>query len=226
MGDMPPFTVADLVVVGVLLLSAILAFARGFVHEVLSMAAWAGAALAVIFGLPYVRPLAREFISLPLLADVAAGGVLFLITLLILSLLTRSISRRVQDSALNAVDRSLGFLFGLARGALLVCLAYIPLAWMMAPSQQPEWLAHARSRPLVERGAAMLQALVDESRPVAVPVQDRGSERIRKALETERMVRDIMSPDPKAPQQEGKPQQQGYGTGERRDLERLIDSER
>jgi len=225
MGDVP-FTIADLIVVGVLLLSAILAFARGFVHEVLSMGAWIGAAVAVIFGLPYARPLAREFISLPLLADVAAGGVLFLVALLALSLLTRSISRRVQDSALNAVDRSLGFLFGLARGALLVCIAYIPLAWLMTPGEQPSWLADARSKPLVERGAFVLQALVDPAKPSSTQVKDATTERARKALETERMVRDIMSPDPKAPQPEGKPQQQGYGTGERRDLERLIDSER
>jgi membrane protein required for colicin V production len=221
-----PFTIADLVVIGVLLLSGILAFARGFVHEVLSLGAWIGAALAAILGLPYVRPLAREFISLPLLADVAGGGVLFLVALLVLSLLTRAISRRVQDSALNAVDRSLGFLFGLARGALLVCLAYIPLNWLMTPGEQPAWLVEARSRPLIARGADMLQSLVEPERPVTRQARDPASERARKALETERMVRDIMSPDPKAPRPEGQPQQQGYGIGERRDLERLIDSER
>ena len=146
-----PFTVTDLAIVGVLLISAVLAFARGFVHEVLSMAAWLGAAVAVIFALPYARPIAREFISLPLLADVAAGGVIFIVALLALSLLTRAVSRRVQDSALNAVDRSLGFLFGLLRGAALVCLAYIPVNWLLAPSEQPEWIRDARSRPLVEQ---------------------------------------------------------------------------
>ena len=78
-----PFTIADLAIVGILLVSAVLAFARGFVHEVLSMAAWIGAAFAVVFGLPYARPIARQFISLPLLADVAAGGVIFIVALLI-----------------------------------------------------------------------------------------------------------------------------------------------
>ncbi|MGE5441981.1 MAG: CvpA family protein [Bacteroidota bacterium] len=221
-----PFTVADLAIVGVLLVSAVLAFARGFVHEVLSMTAWVGAALAVVFGLPYARPIAHRFISLPLLADVAAGGVIFIVTLLILSLLTRAVSRQVQGSALNAVDRSLGFLFGLLRGAVLVCLAYIPVAWLMAPAEQPAWMRDARARPLVEQGAAMIQSLFDAHRPPAEQALDPSRERARKALETERMVRDMMTPDPKSPQSGGKSPPQGYSEGERRDLERLIDSDR
>ena len=159
----------------------------------------------MVFGLPYARPFARELISLPLLADVAAGGVIFIVALLILSLITRAVSRRVQDSALNAVDRSLGFLFGLFRGALLVCLAYIPLAWLMSPGEQPAWLRDARTRPLVEQGAGMIQALFDRQQPPAKQASDPVRERARKALETERMVRDMMTPDPKTPPSGGKP---------------------
>lgn len=221
-----PFTVGDLAVIVILLVSAVLAFARGFVHEVLSMVAWIGAAFAVIFGLPYARPLARDIISMPLLADVAAGGVIFIIALLVLSLLTRAISRRVQDSALNAVDRSLGFVFGLLRGALLVCLAYIPLAWLMSPGEQPAWLRDARTRPLIEQGADMIQAVFDGQQPAAKQAFDPVRERARKALETERMVRDMMTPEPKTPTSGAKPPNQGYTESERRDLERLIDSER
>jgi membrane protein required for colicin V production len=221
-----PFTLADLVVIGILLISAVLAFARGFVHEVLSMGAWVGAAFAVVFGLPYARPFAREVISLPLLADVAAGGVIFIVILLVLSLLTRALARQVQDSALNALDRSLGFLFGLLRGAVLVCLAYLPIAWLMGPGEQPAWLRDARTRPLVEQGAAMIQSLVEREKPATTQALDPSRERARKALETERMVRDIISPDPKSQQPGGKPPPQGYSSGERRDLERLIDSDR
>lgn len=220
-----PLTIADLAIIAVLMISAVLAFARGFVHELLSMLAWLGATVAVIFGLPYARPIAQHFISLPLLADAAAGGIIFVIALLVLSLLTRAVSHRVQGSALNAVDRSLGFLFGLLRGAVLVCLAYIPLAWLLAPSEQPEWIRDARARPLVEQGAAMIQSLFEWQAPPQRAL-DTSRERARKALETEQMVRDIMSPGPKTPQAPGQPQPKGYSEGERRDLERLIDSDR
>lgn len=221
-----PLTLADLAIIGILLISAVLAFARGFVHEVLSMAAWIGAAFAVIFGLPLVRPFARSVISLPLLADFAAGGVIFILTLLVLSLATRAIARQVQGSALNAVDRSLGFVFGLLRGAALVCLAYIPLAWLMSPGEQPAWIRDARALPLVERGAGIIQSVVDGKPTQSRLALDPTRERARKALETERMVRDIMTPDPKSPQLGEKPQPQGYSQGQRRDLERLIDGER
>jgi len=222
-----PFTVADLAVVGVLLVSAVLAFARGFVHEVLSMGAWIGAAAAVIFGLPYARPFAGQFIAMPLLADVAAGGVIFIAALLVLSLLTRALARRVQDSALNAVDRSLGFLFGILRGALLVCLAYIPIAWLMPAGEQPAWLRDARSRPMVEQGSTILRSTVESERAPLKQALDPDRERARKALETERMVRDMMAPDPKTPAPAGaKSPAHGYSDGERRDLERLIDSDR
>ncbi|MBK8174030.1 MAG: CvpA family protein [Rhodospirillales bacterium] len=224
--DNLPFTLADLAIIGILLVSAVLAFARGFVHEVLSMAAWVGAALAVVFGLPYARPIAREFITLPLLADVAAGGVLFIVALLLLSLLTRAAARTVQDSALNAVDRSLGFLFGLLRGALLVCLAYIPIAWLIAPAEQPDWMRNARARPLVERGANTLQSLIKSDPLPMTQASDPQRTRAIKALETERMVRDIITPDPKSPQNSGKQKPGGYSEGERRELERLIDSDR
>lgn len=218
-----PFTLADLAIIGVLLISGVLAFARGFVHEVLAMAAWVGAALAVVFGLEYARPIAHRFISLPLLADVAAGGTLFIVSLLVLSLLTRAVARRVQDSPLNAIDRSLGFVFGLARGALLVCLAYIPIVWLMPPAEQPAWMRDARAAPLVAQGADALRDFVAQEASTA-PEPDPRAERTRKALETERMARDIMTPNPKSPQTtaDGKPQ--GYSERERRELERLIDS--
>lgn len=222
-----PLTLADLGVVIILLISAVLAFARGFVHEVLGLAAWVGAALAVLFGLDHVRPLFRQFISLPLLADIAAGGTLFIVTLLVLSLLTRSISNRVQDSPLNAVDRSLGFLFGLVRGALLVCIAYIPVAWLLPPPEQPAWLKDARSYPLIERGADTLKTMIAARSPAAETQSlDPGQERARKALETERMVREIISPDPKSASQPSNSTAGSYGQRERRELERLLDSDR
>lgn len=130
-----PLTVADGAVLAVLVLSGLLAFARGFVQEVLSVAAWVGAIIAVVFVLPLVRPLAQQVIDQPLVADIAAGGAIFLVALIALSILTGMIARRVKSSQLNAVDRSLGFLFGVARGARdLPCLPRGQLAGAAAGS--------------------------------------------------------------------------------------------
>lgn len=218
-----PLTAADIGIVVVLLLSAVLAFARGFVHELLSVGAWIGAAAVVVFGLPFARPLARDLVAPPLLADTLSGAVLFIVSLVVFSMMTRGFSRRVRDSALNAIDRSLGAVFGLARGALIICLAYLPIEWLMPPAEQPPWLRDSRSMPLVEQGAGWIRSLVKEGTPAAV---DPLRERLQRNLESERMAREIMSPDPKAPAPVGDSQEKGYTEKERRQLERLLEGNR
>lgn len=221
MSDLP-VTIADGAVVIVLLLSALLAFARGFVNEVLSVGAWVGAIAAVVFVLPLTRPVARSLIEQPLFADIAAGAVIFIVALIALSLLTGHIGRAVRASTLNAVDRSLGVVFGLARGALIVCLGYIAIAWLIPPPEQPAWLRQAKSMPLVEAGADWLKSLV----PAGHGVQTRADpavDHLRKVLETERLAREIMSPEPKSPARPEPRNGAGYADRDRQDLERLLD---
>jgi membrane protein required for colicin V production len=224
--DSIPITLVDAALVLVLLLSALLAFARGFVHEVLSVGAWIGAIVAVIFALPYVRPIARQFIELPLLADVAAGGVVFVVAMVALSLVTRAIARRVRTSALNAVDRSLGFVFGLVRGALIVCLAYIAFDWLVVKQEQPAWVREAKSMPLVEKGSEWLKSLVNFEGRSRHATGEMVGERLRRTLETERMVRDMINPEPKSTAPIEDPARKGYTDRERRELERLLDGDR
>ena len=151
----------DLAVAAVLLVSALMAFARGFVREVLSVAAWVGAALITIYAFPYVQPFAESKISSKLTADVAGIAGSFLLSLIILSTISHRLSKNVRDSALSAIDRSLGFAFGVARGAILVSLAYMFAIWLWTdPSDQPVWLQGAKSRPALARGAQALMALV------------------------------------------------------------------
>jgi membrane protein required for colicin V production len=168
--DQLPFTLFDLAVVAVVLLSAVFAFSRGAVREVLAIGGWIGAALAVFYVFPHIRQPARELLvpllpdNLPreLLADAAAGAATFLVALLALSLLAHSAARQVQQSRLGPLDRSLGFLYGLLRGALVVCVAYLGLTWAFPPGRQPDWLREAQVRPLVHYGADWLKSVVPE----------------------------------------------------------------
>lgn len=224
MGSLP-FTILDLAILATVLISAIFAFGRGFVHEALSIAGWVGAAFAVIFGLPIAQPYARHFIQPPLLADVAAGVGIFVLAMIVLSIITRALASRVHGSSLNAVDRSLGFVFGLIRGAVLVCLAYIPVQWLVTPQDQPTWLRDARLLPLVEKGSTWLTGLVDHGRG-GTSATDATREQNRKMLETERIVRDMMSPDPKAPTGETDKAPKGYDERERREINRLLEGDR
>lgn len=151
----------DIVVIAIVLLSGLFAFARGFVKEALSVAAWIGAGFAALYGLPYATPLAERFLPNGEVAEAAAALVVFLVALIILSLLTSAIAGRVKDSSLSAIDRTLGLVFGLVRGLVVVCLVYIAFSWALpAKQQQPTWIAEARTLPLLQTGAERLRALV------------------------------------------------------------------
>ncbi len=240
--DALPVNAFDLVVIAVLLISAVIAFFRGFVHEVLAIAAWAGAALAALHGLPYVQPVAREHIPLTWAADAAAAAAIFLVVLLVLALITRSVSKRVQDSALGALDRSLGFVFGVARGAFVVAVGFIVVAWLWPePDERPGWIREARSLPLVEDGATLVRTLVPESlegeTQRAGAAAREAEDKARQALELKKTYDRLTQPTPSsapapgaapgpapapAPAPEREP---GYDTAPRQDLNRLIESQ-
>lgn len=147
-----PINIVDLIVIVVLLLSALLALFRGFVKEVLSIVGWVAALAATYFFFPVARDIARSYIDSRIFADIAAGAALFIPTLILCSLATHWISEQVRASAVSAVDRSLGFVFGLARGALIVIVAWWIVDRLMPPPTQPVWLLEARSRPLAVAG--------------------------------------------------------------------------
>jgi membrane protein required for colicin V production len=153
------FTFVDAIVVVVLLISAGLAFRRGFVHEVLAIGAWVGAVLAAFYGLPYLQPWFRAQIGTLWIADSLAGLSLFLGTLVILSLLTKAIANRVRKSALGSVDSSLGVLFGMLRGWVILCLVFMLVSWATGPGKPPVWLERAHSRPWLQRSATLMEQM-------------------------------------------------------------------
>ena len=161
--DVPIVNALDIGIAVLVLISAVLAYVRGLVHEVLSVAGWIGAIFATFYGFPFLQPYARQLITIDIVADFGAGIVIFVLSLVILSLMTRRISTKVKESPLNAVDRSLGFLFGLLRGALIVCIAYIGLGMFYPQDDRPQWISEARSMELIGPGAALLVALIPEN---------------------------------------------------------------
>jgi membrane protein required for colicin V production len=150
-------TWVDGVVLAVLLLSAALAYFRGLVREILSLGAWIGAAVAAIVAEPHTKPIAAQYVQPEWLAIAVAIGVVFLVVLVVLKILIAWIAGHVQRSMLGGVDRALGFVFGLARGAFIVVLAYIVGGLAMpAPERWPEPVRQSRSLPLASDGARWL----------------------------------------------------------------------
>jgi membrane protein required for colicin V production len=144
----------DIIVISVVALSALIAFLRGFVREVLTIGSWIGASLITLYGFPLAQPKFEHWISSKLAADIACGIALFLASLIVFSIISHMIARFVRGSAMTAVDRSLGLLFGLVRGAILVSLAY-----MLIFALDPNILRGARTTPMMARGAEILRDL-------------------------------------------------------------------
>ncbi|MEM9011784.1 MAG: CvpA family protein [Pseudomonadota bacterium] len=125
-------TIVDGVALLVVAISALLAYSRGLVREVLSIAGWLLAAVAAFYFAPQVKPLIEEVPGLRdligsscQLGMLAAFAVVLAASLILISLFTPLFSDAVQRSALGALDQGLGFLFGAARGVLLVAIALL-----------------------------------------------------------------------------------------------------
>jgi membrane protein required for colicin V production len=154
----------DFCVVGVIILSGLFAFARGFVRECLSIASWLAATAAALAALPYLRPFAERFVPRGAIADAVAAGVAFLVTLVVLSIVAGMVSRRVKHSSLSALDRTLGLVFGLVRGVIVVSVGFVALSFALpASGAQPQWVAQSRTAPLFANLAKELGRYVPDS---------------------------------------------------------------
>ncbi|MBP1882801.1 CvpA family protein [Sinorhizobium mexicanum] len=171
-----PITILDAIVLGVALFSAILAMVRGFSREVLSVASWVGAAVAAYFLYRYLVPYASQYTSSDTVAMIGSAAVVFLVALIVISIITMRIADFIIDSRIGALDRTLGFLFGAARGILLVVVAMLFFNWLVAPQQQPIWVTQAKSKPLLDNLGNKLIALLPEEADATILDRLRGKD--------------------------------------------------
>ena len=215
-----PINPADLTVAVLVILSGIFAMARGFVREVLSLASWVGAALVTLWGFGLVRPYAHGMIANGLLADIVTGAALFIVSLIVFSMVGGGIASLVRGTGLNALDRSLGFVFGLVRGILLVAVMWLGVAWAIPTGDQPLWLRDAKTRPLVEHLAEYLRGFAPpELRGRVQAVGSRVNQGAQDVQQYEAILKAPLTPQVKPATTEA---QTGYKSDERRSLDGLI----
>jgi membrane protein required for colicin V production len=159
---MPFITTLDIILLVVMLISGLLAMIRGFMREILSIAAWGIAALVTLYSFSRIAPIAQQYFGNETVAKGVAIGGVFLLTLLIVSIITVRISDMILDSRVGALDRTLGFLFGLGRGLLLVVVAYIFFNWLVIERSQPEWVRNAKSVVVLRNTGDWLKGLLPD----------------------------------------------------------------
>jgi membrane protein required for colicin V production len=165
----------DVVVLAILALSALAGLSRGLVREVLGLAAWVGAGFVAFRYSPDLLPAAHGYIADTSFAQAATYIVTFVAALTVFSIAASVLGRLARPPGLGGLDRSLGLVFGLARGALIVVAAYIVGGWLLPAESWPLKVRQARSMPFVYQGASwVVDRLPAADRPaLAAPPEPR-----------------------------------------------------
>jgi membrane protein required for colicin V production len=219
------FNVVDLVVLAIIGLSIFVGVVRGVTREVLGIAAWIGAFVTVFYGLPFLRPIGRKYIENHTMADGVIAILLFILSLGVFILISRTISTRIKISILGGIDRSLGLVFGFLRGILVVCLLYIAINFFFPPDEIPDVFKTAKSTSYLELGANELKRLVpkyylpqDISKKNINPLDaaDLLEHTIPTLEETVKNLSTLKPTSPKKPETE-------YSEKDKQDLNKLIE---
>lgn len=168
--------VFDIIVIVALIISALIAFLRGFIREVLTILGVVGGAAAAYFLGPLASPEVQEWIGsgstsedgkvenfmgmipYPLLADGIAYGTIFIIFVIMLSVISHFLAEGAKSVGLGALDRTFGVIFGIARGVLLLALMYLPVYLMVEEKIRKEWFTGCRSCIYVDMTATWISA--------------------------------------------------------------------
>ena len=200
-------TIVDILVVLVVLVSAGYAVYRGLIRETLSIFAWLVAAyLMLLFG-PVFSDVLAGTIASPWIRAPVAYVTIFVAIFIPLSYLGHNFRQSVGKTPLGLVDRTLGFVFGLGRGLVVISAVYLVFAALVPLPEQPAWLTQARLYPLVQNTGGVLRSLVPGSQMVL-------TEEVEATAAARRPAPAAASATP-AP---------SYGADERQELDRLIQS--
>ncbi len=216
-------TILDVALLVIMLISGILAMMRGFTREVLSIASWATAAIVAFLAYPRFRDVVRAEITPAYLADAVLIIGVFLVVLLLVSVLTARISDAILDSKIGPLDRTLGFVFGLGRGLVIVVIAFLFFNWLVPVERMPTWVQQARSKPILQQTGNWLLAQLPEDPEAALQRLRRPSGEGTGEGEDPQQRQRPPQPPQAAPQQRSDARDQsGYRPGERQTLNQLI----
>ena len=215
-----PINILDIGVIVSVILGAITGLILGFVRSGLFIISWLGSAIITFISFPYVKPFTRQYIERDFFADITAGFVVFIISLIILFLLSSVVGSWVRNSRLNALDRSLGMLAGIITTSILLAGSYIVAEKIWPPQKRPDWLVTAKVLPLIRNGAQALNKLIPENfQSEATKVIGAETSKTRKLIEREAYDRLIRPNNKKSKLQD----RSGYDRKERRGIENLLD---
>ena len=208
-----PVTILDAIVLIFILISATLAMVRGFVRELLSVAAWVAAAAAAYYFYRPVVPFVTPFIQTEPVPSIIAAAIVFVVALLVASYITMRIADFVIDSRIGAFDRILGFVFGVARGVLILAVVLAFFTGLIGPEKTPPWVRDAATKPFLDGiGNSLIAALPEDAEATILKYLRGGGD-------------DLPGSDTPSGTEGGTaPDDPSYNPGTRQGLDQLIDN--
>lgn len=239
--------IVDILVLSVILISAIISFLRGFIREILTIFGIGGGIIAAYIGGPMFIPTVQgwlgvdpnaeepqklmDMVPLTLIADVLAYGGLFIVFVIILSIISHFIAEGAKNIGLGALDRTLGVVFGLVRGVLLLGLFYLPVYYFVEDKQKEEWFAQSKSFVYLETTSEVIAGFIpkDTEEQIQQATENLENSTARETLENMDLLENKKeSEDPATgqqdqPEQEKQPNPDGYPEEFRENIDKLIE---
>lgn len=198
------FNSFDIAAITVLIVSGVFALRRGLVGEVMALGTWIIATVFTFSFFPLVRPFMADRIQNEMLADAATGLGLFCLAIIVLVPVCDFLNDTVKGPTFSSIDRSLGFIFGLLRGFIIMCLVFMIMVYIWPEDkedeEQPIWLAESRTKPALAYGVDLLRSLVPEDANEQITKNlEESREQAKEAQDNAKLLEEMSIPIPAFP---------------------------
>ncbi len=153
-------TVLDYIYVGVIVASTVWASIRGGIFETVATLSWVIAAFAARFISPMLDKLLQGWFDLSASTVgtlVASYFIVFFVILMLIGFFNQRLREKIQNSIMKVTDRTLGIIFGIIRGIVVMGLVYWAALWYYSDAPRPApWVENARTRPIMQLTAVKL----------------------------------------------------------------------
>lgn len=229
--------IVDILVLAVLLISALIAFLRGFIREVLTITGVVGGLVAAYLCGPFLQPHMRAWLNvqgeeeperllgvLPydIVADALSYGAVFIVVVIMLSILSHFLAEGAKNIGLGAIDRTLGFVFGLVRGIILLGLLYLPVYLFVDASAKQNWFENSKTHFYLEKTAGIMAEFIPSD---AVEDAEKELDKAGQISETRKRLEDInlLKKEDEMQKQNSDEKEDGYTDEMRQQMDQLFD---
>lgn len=218
--------VIDVISLGIIATSAIVASFRGFTREFFGVGAWIAGIFAGAYATKSTFHFWKEFLQNDLLANITGFIVFFVLTLTLCMVISQKVVKRLGDSPLNILDRSVGFLFGFARGMVILGLCYLVISSFAKTDEDlPAWAKQSKFLPQIQQTAKLLVKMMPYDDK---PKKDKDGNPINPEEKTKQGApsEEDNTDAPKDPSEsnEDTNKEPSYNGGQRNEMDQLVDT--